>query len=109
MSFTYCNYWPKITALCTIQDLTLGSLDPRLPLTDQPEQQTNAKRAEELGLNHKTVVWRGDPKEFSKIVHEACSILCQKSEGIQKDYNAGHDKAVERLNLWSNLIVDLVE
>ncbi|MFS2055833.1 hypothetical protein ACEN8K_44445, partial [Variovorax sp. CT11-76] len=42
-----------------------------LLLTDQPEQASNAERAAQLGLHHRTVVWRGDAAAFANDVAAA--------------------------------------
>ncbi len=76
-----------------------------LVLTDQPEQQRNAARAKELGLRHRTVVWRGDSGAFADSVKQACSAL--NTPGGEGADNGGYERAMARLDVWLDEVVAL--
>lgn len=76
-----------------------------LVLTDQPEQQRNARRAAACGLQHRTVVWRGDGDAFAQAVAAACRAL-QAEPPPPAPEPAALD-APARLRLWVQLILAL--
>ncbi|MFM9437275.1 hypothetical protein ACFDR9_004362 [Janthinobacterium sp. CG_23.3] len=76
-----------------------------LVVTEQPEQQINAARAAELGLLHRTVVWRGDAPAFGAAAREACrELLAAVSAGAPP---CGHAAAAARLQSWVTILTAL--
>jgi len=76
-----------------------------LLLTEQPEQQRNARRAAACGLAHRTVVWRGDGEAFALAVAAACRAL--QSEPLPPAPEPPPLDAPARLQLWVQLILAL--
>jgi hypothetical protein len=79
-----------------------------LVLTEQPEQQINAARAAELGVLHRTIVWRGDMRAFSDAARAACQELL--SPAVDADPGGtGHGAATERLQAWVSVLTALTQ
>ncbi|WP_318241478.1 hypothetical protein [Xanthomonas bonasiae] len=76
-----------------------------LLLTEQPEQQRNARRAAARGLPHRTVVWRGDGEAFAHSVAAACRAL--QAEPPPPAPEPAPLDAPARLQLWVHLILAL--
>lgn len=77
-----------------------------LLLTDQPEQAINAARAAQLGLRHRTVVWRGHAGDFSQAVTAAANELLAVA-GDGSHASEGREAAVARLRHWTALLGSL--
>jgi hypothetical protein len=76
-------------------------------LTDQPEQHTNALRAEELGLVHRIIIWQNDSEFFIAQLKLAIEEL---SEGLPiGDSSSGYIKAEQRLDLWAKTLLKLAK
>jgi hypothetical protein len=73
-----------------------------LLLTDQPEQAINAGRAAQLGLVHRTVVWRGRPGDFARAVTAAAGELRDAANAT--DAAQGRQAALDRLQHWTALL-----
>ena len=85
-----------------------------LLLTDQPEQAINAERAAQLGLQHRTVVWRGNAEDFARDVTAAANELLaiggSHGEGSGNDGHhakEGRQNALARLQHWTALLLSL--
>jgi hypothetical protein len=88
-----------------------------LLLTDQPEQAANAERAAQLGLQHRTVVWRGSADDLAHDVTEAATELLAMGEGSGQDGQGdpdggrhameGRRNALARLQHWTALLSSL--
>lgn len=76
-----------------------------LLVTEQPEQQINALRAQEWGLLHRTVVWRGDLPAFAAATGDACRQLLAAAEpGMD-----GHAAAAQRTQAWVAALTALAQ
>ncbi|NRR30777.1 hypothetical protein HSX11_11370 [Oxalobacteraceae bacterium] len=97
-----------------------------LVVTEQPEQQMNAARAKELGVLHRTVVWRGDARAFANAVHTASRELLAASARDGADSTpsnnaapqsgiatargeSGHAAAMARLQSWVSVLSALAQ
>lgn len=88
-----------------------------LVITAQPEQQMNAARAEELGVLHRTVVWRGDAQEFASAVQAASHELLVASTRDTTPHSgiatargeSGHAAAMARLQSWVSVLSALAQ
>lgn len=78
-----------------------------LVLTEQPEQQINARRATEIGLPHRCVTWHGDPAAFSTDIDAACRALLS-IERPDPRVDTGHADATSRLQSWVTVLTSLV-
>lgn len=80
-----------------------------LLVTDQPEQLQNAARAAELGLQHRTVVWRGDGPACAAAIQAACEAL--RTPGLPDASSAqrapAHASAAARLQIWVDTLLAL--
>ena len=76
-----------------------------LLLTDQPEQAMNAGRAAQLGLVHRTVVWRGHAGDFARDVAAAAGEL--QLAAVATDAATGRAAALGRLQHWTVLLASL--
>jgi len=74
--------------------------------TDQPEQASNARRAAQLGLRHRTVAWRGDADAFAHAVAAAARDLGSDDSAIATAAQ-GREAAIERLRPWCELLLRL--
>ena len=79
-----------------------------LVVTDQPEQKINAARAAELGLTHRTVVWRDNVQSFANDIHSACATLIS-GVPARTPPGIGNAAAKERLQLWASLLTKLAQ
>lgn len=79
-----------------------------LLVTDQPEQQANARKAAELGLHHRTVVWRGNGASFSRELVDALSDLLSSDDECNDGDAIGYHEAERRLQNWTGLLKLLV-
>ena len=77
-----------------------------LLLTDQPEQAINAGRAAQLGLRHRTVVWRGHTGDFARAVTAAANELLAIGDSGTHAME-GRKAAVARLQHWTALLSNL--
>jgi len=77
-----------------------------LVLTDQPEQTTNAARAAQLNLIHRTVIWRGDAAEFRKQVEQAAGALLRDA-GARTPAALGRERARVRIDAWTSRLLAL--
>jgi hypothetical protein len=77
-----------------------------LLLTDQPEQAINAQRAAQLGLHHRTVVWRGRSGDFARAVTAAAGELLATA-GNGAGAAEGRKAAAARLQHWTALLLEL--
>lgn len=77
-----------------------------LVLTDQPEQASNARRATQLRIPHRIVIWRGDPADFRLQVTEAVSALTVAEEAGAA-VRAGRIQAQARLDAWTHRLLAL--
>ena len=77
-----------------------------LVLTDQPEQQTNAQRAAQLGLAHGIVVWRGDTDDFTQQVEQAARTLAVPAPTPAQLAEAC-ELARQRLQAWVDCLLAL--
>ena len=73
-----------------------------LVVTDQPEQQHNARQAAAMGLRHRVLTWRGDAARFARELGEALAALA----GLRDAQAAacGHDAAHARLQAWVEVL-----
>ena len=73
-----------------------------LVVTDQPEQQHNARQAAAMGLRHRVLTWRGDAARFARELGEALAALA----GLRDAQAAacGHDAARARLQAWVEVL-----
>ncbi len=76
-----------------------------LVVTEQPEQQINAARAAELGLLHRTVIWRGDAQAFGDAARTACQQL--RAAAQAEPGPSGHTAAADRLQSWVAVLTAL--
>lgn len=76
-----------------------------LVVTDQPEQQHNARQAAAMGLRHRVLTWRGDAARFARELGEALAALA----GLRDAQAAacGHDAARARLQAWVEVLCAL--
>lgn len=77
-----------------------------LVLTDQPEQASNAARAEQLGLVHRVVTWRGNTDDFRRQVSEAARQLTA-AEANAPSPKVGQDAAQARIDAWVSRLLAL--
>lgn len=79
-----------------------------LVLTDQPEQAINAERAAQLGLQHRTVVWRGNAEDFAHDVTAAANELLAIGKSAEGHHAMeGRKYARARLQHWTVLLLSL--
>ncbi|MES2887923.1 MAG: hypothetical protein V4739_07895 [Pseudomonadota bacterium] len=81
-----------------------------LVVTEQPEQQLNAARAQSLGLRLRTVVWRGDRPAFAQAVQQAVQALRAPpaaESGLSQ--GRGVDRARARLQVWVDVLCELAQ
>lgn len=77
-----------------------------LVLTDQPEQASNARRATQLAIPHRIVVWRGDAANFREQVEQAVSALTGPGQA-QSTVAAGRQQAQARIDAWTHGLLAL--
>ncbi len=76
-----------------------------LVLTEQPEQASNAQRAMQLRIAHRTVTWRGDAHDFRHQVREAASALT--SSAPAPAVASGRVQAQARIDAWTVRLIAL--
>lgn len=77
-----------------------------LVLTDQPEQTTNARRAQQLRIPHRIVTWTGDPADFRLQVGRAAAKLSSSSLPSTPAVS-GCQAAQARLDAWTDRLLAL--
>lgn len=81
-----------------------------LVLTDQPEQASNARRAAQLSIPHRVVVWRGDAANFRHQVEQAVNALTDAGTGTGHALPAvaaGRQQAQARIDAWTHGLLAL--
>ncbi len=73
-----------------------------LVVTDQPEQQHNARHAAAMGLRHRVLTWRGDTARFARELREALAALAGARDA--QAAARGHDAAQARLQAWVEVL-----
>ena len=77
-----------------------------LVLTEQPEQATNAKRAMQLRIPHRTVIWRGDALDFRHQIGQAVTAL-MGSAPTPATVSSGRAQAQARVDAWTGRLLAL--
>lgn len=77
-----------------------------LILTEQPEQATNAERAQRLGIPHRTVTWREDACDFRRQVRQATHELIQAAPS-SASVGEGRAHAQRRVDAWTRCLLSL--
>lgn len=80
-----------------------------LIVTDQPEQQSNAQKAAEMGLQHRTVIWSGDTPSFTEEVECAMTELLEVQTFAPDCATSAHHEAEFRIQQWTNLLLELAD
>ena len=77
-----------------------------LVLTEQPEQASNARRAMQLSIPHRTVTWRGDAPDFRRALGAAVAGLaagaCAPATAA-----SGSARAQARVDAWTDRLLAL--
>jgi hypothetical protein len=77
-----------------------------LVLTDQPEQASNARRATQLRIRHRTVTWRGDALDFQRQVAAAVAGLAAGAP-VSATLASGIVQAQARVDAWTDRLLAL--
>lgn len=73
-----------------------------LVLTEQPEQASNAQRAMQLRIAHRTVIWRGEALDFRHQVRQAANALTRAAPApAPAAVASGRAQAQARLDAWT--------